>query len=570
MNSDKSATGYSHVNSTEVWGHTSGLHISAGAAAACALLVAALFYGPYVLRIDLFSDDVAHHIFWLYQYADPELFAGDISVQYFLTSAPWGYRALYASLAPFTDVLQASKWLSILLFMSSALLAWKIGVAAGNTSRQRELLGLLSVVALCLLLVWSRQRDLLAPIAFQRAFALPLLLWTLWALVTRRYAWAGVSWLGSALFYPVMLPVQGLAAGVVFLRELHSQRQMPPHWFINGLMGSLALAIAALGMPIPPEIGPAYTYREAIQMSEFQSGGRLSLYGQGLFDWTRNHRTGLGWDREIMLLVGIGVGLAWYFGQLRNIPFAAWAMAGIGVGLWIAMRLFPEQLMFGLYLPNRHSRWALGVFGMVAIAAGAVAALEHAGRRWIKSSARREGIFHRLVAIAAPVIVVAALLPNALRLLDRPVDADLERVYEFIATLPKDTLVAAHPDLADFVPIRSRRSVLTSTEISMAWMHGYYQEMKPRVEASLRAAYATRIENFDAALAPYGVDVFLTGPYPWNNTSYFKPFDTLVNSLVEQGERVGFALLDPPAERVLFRSGEYYVLRVGTCGGEGC
>ena len=38
---------------------------------------------------------------------------------------------------------------------------------------------------------------------------------------------------------------------------------------------------------------------------------------------------------------------------------------------------------------------------------------------------------------------------------NRPIDTDLENVYAFISTLPKSTLVAAHPDLADCVPLRT-------------------------------------------------------------------------------------------------------------------
>jgi hypothetical protein len=154
--------------------------------------------------------------------------------------------------------------------------------------------------------------------------------------------------------------------------------------------------------------------------------------------------------------------------------------------------------------------------------------------------------------------------------LNRPVDTDLENVYAFIANLPKDTLVAAHPDLADFVPVRTRRSVLASTEISMAWMENYYKQMKPRVEASLRAAYATRIDEMDRELEPLGVDVMLTGPAVWQTQGYFAPFDDLVRALQARGAVEGYVLKSPPADRVLFRSGEYYVIRVGDCMGGAC
>jgi hypothetical protein len=101
-------------------------------------------------------------------------------------------------------------------------------------------------------------------------------------------------------------------------------------------------------------------------------------------------------------------------------------------------------------------------------------------------------------------------------------------------------------------------------------MKGYYAVMKPRVEASLQAAYATRIEDVDAALAPFGVDVLLTGPSVWEKTRYLAPFDDLVQGLLERGRREGFVLQHPPADRVLFQSDGYYVIRVEPCPQGGC
>ena len=135
-------------------------------AIACVLAAAVLFFGPYLARVDLFYDDAAHHIFWLYQYADPELFPADISIPYFHTSATWGYRALYSVIAPITDVLQASEWVAVLLLVASALLVWKIAAASVDTGR--ELYGLLAVVVLVMFLPLSMQRDFLPSTGFQR------------------------------------------------------------------------------------------------------------------------------------------------------------------------------------------------------------------------------------------------------------------------------------------------------------------------------------------------------------------------------------------------------------------
>ena len=528
------------------------------------LLAAALWVVPYASRSDLFYDDATQHIFWLYRYADPGLFPGDLTVDYFRTSAPWGYRALYACLAPVVDVLSAAEWLSAGLLLACGWFAWNIGRAVSLRSPESH--ALLVVVALVALLPLSQQRDLLPPIAFQRTFALPLLLMTLWALVCRRYAWVGMSWLVAAVVYPVVLPVQGLTAALVFLRELVTDRRMPAKWIFNALAGGVALLIAGLALPAPAGIGPPYTYEQAILMPEFGPGGRLNLYEASIVGrWFTGHRTGIGWSPVVLMMFSAGAFAAWRLRWATAIPWPAWAMAAVGVGLWALMRLFPEQLMFGLYLPNRHSRWALGILGILLLAAGGSAVLE------ILLARRRDPARgRRAVAILAPVVVVAALLPNALQAWQTPTDRDRENVYGFLATLPDATLVAAHPDLANDVPLRAHRSVLASTEASMSWMAGYYDRMTPRLQASLRAAFATSIEEMDEVLEPYGVDVMLTGPQAWSRDRYFEPYDRLYRALLVRGKRDGFALKSPPPERVLFRSGEYFVIRVDKCVSPDC
>jgi hypothetical protein len=139
----------------------------------------------------------------------------------------------------------------------------------------------------------------------------------------------------------------------------------------------------------------------------------------------------------------------------------------------------------------------------------------------------------------------------------------MERAYEYLATLPRDTLIAAHPDLADFVPLRSKRAVLASTETSLPFMQGYYRRIRPRLEASLRAAYASSWEEVDKTLAPYGVTVMLTAPTVWSKERYYDPFNALVSELRTRAKRQGFILKKPSIERVVFQSGDVYVVRVG-------
>jgi hypothetical protein len=246
-------------------------------------------------------------------------------------------------------------------------------------------------------------------------------------------------------------------------------------------------------------------------------------------------------------------------GERRLIPRAAWMMALAGVGLWWLARL----VLFDLYLPNRHSRMALGVFFCVVLSAAGFAVMKSLVRRVPQEKRAKAWRGAQLsLALLAPLVVTVSLTPHAVRAWTAPRSVDLEQVYAFLGELPVDTLVAAHPDLADYIPLRSRRSVLASTEMSIAFMTGYYSRVKPRIETSLRAAYATSLEEMDSALAPYGVDVFVTGPQVWAQTSYVAPFEGLASELIARGDTHGFVLQSPPADRVLFKSGEYYVVRV--------
>jgi hypothetical protein len=525
----------------------------------CTALAVLLWAGPSLVREDLFNGDATHHVFWLYRYADPALFPNDLSIEYFASHsvAPWGYRALYAILASAFDALLVAEIVAAILLVLSLGLAWCLGSALVESDR--PLAGLLAVVATIVLLPLN---DLLPPMGFQRSFALPITLLCLWALVTRRYAWVGVSWLAAALLYPIMVPVLGLGSGLVFLGDLLRERRLPPQSIANAMLGVLAIAIIVLGSGTPDSVGPMVTYEQARTMPEFGPSGRQDLFGTGsIGSYFWHHRTGLGWSRKMLLIIGGAAGVALLLGRRRLIPPAAWALAAAGVALWLVARL----TLFHLYLPNRHSRLAIGVFAIIAFTAATFALIEACVARWPRIANR----VPLISAVVAPLIVTLALLPGAAAAWRSPIDRDMERAYAFIASLPKDAVVAAHPDLADDVPLRTRHSVLASTEGSIAFMQGYYARVVPRLEASLHAAYATSWDELASALGRYNVDVFLTAPSVWQKRGYNAPFDQLARGLIARAQSEGAVLQTPPPDRILFRSGEVYVVRISPSSGTG-
>ena len=332
-------------------------------ALAAAVLGAALWAGPYILRPDLFANDAAQHTFWLYHYADPSLFPGDLTARFFSlpSSAPWGYRGIYALIAPYFDVLSAGEWLAVVLFLTSAWLGWAIGCAVVPED-SRELGGLAGVLAV-VWLVWL-PADAMSPLALQRSFALPITLLTLWAMIRKRYAWLGVAWLLSALIYPVIIVVLGLAGGTVLLVEMIRHRTLPPAFWWNLFAGLLAIALVVAAMGYPPDIGPTLSGAEAFARPEFGDQGRLRL-GTGPFTvrYFHSHLLGMGWSPMVVL----SICAAAVFAVLRKgrsaLPFAAWVLLGCGLSVWF----ISQFVLFELYLPNRHARWSIAAFAVVAL-----------------------------------------------------------------------------------------------------------------------------------------------------------------------------------------------------------
>ena len=135
----------------------------------------------------------------------------------------------------------------------------------------------------------------------------------------------------------------------------------------------------------------------------------------------------------------------------------------------------------------------------------------------------------------------------------------------FLSGLPKDVKIAAHPRVADDIPLITRRSVIACEETSQSYYLGYYGMVKPVVSAELEASYASAWPAIDQLCDRFGATVFVVDlgryrrPIDRRNV-YHDPFLSEVEGLIDAGEKNGFALETPPPDRVLFRSGDFIVV----------
>jgi hypothetical protein len=332
-------------------------------------------------------------------------------------------------------------------------------------------------------------------------------------------------------------------------------------------LGFIALGLVAVGViasmylrPLPADIGRWFTYDEAKQMPEWRDGGRTAFFRKPAILYFHNSMGGIGLKRAEagIALAALVVTIAVF---PRAIPPTAWMLLVTGLAMWA----LAHATLFKLYLPSRYLSYVRPIFAMIW-AAGFVREI---GRHCHGRFEFRRG----LSTIFAAFVVMFAIWQFVIfrhAMVRQPWDvpAGFDGALSALRSMPKETLVAAHPDDGNAIPLRARRSVLTNTEVSVAFNKAYYADQKRRLEASFAMLYATDWSTIDALADAWSVDVFLIDRRRLQDPLakpfiYFEPFRTSNVPLIEVGQSRGFALLDPPSDRILFSEGDVTLVRVG-------
>jgi hypothetical protein len=114
------------------------------------------------------------------------------------------------------------------------------------------------------------------------------------------------------------------------------------------------------------------------------------------------------------------------------------------------------------------------------------------------------------------------------------------KMYEWLRdNTPTDSLIACHPTHCDGMQLFAVRRALVTTETSHPFYPRYNLEMRRRSELSLRAHYATSLEELVTLLAPEGVTHFVFRredfrPEKLSKATYFPPLDTVVKELTSR------------------------------------
>jgi hypothetical protein len=464
------------------------------------------FYADLTSRYR-FVDDAQVHIFWTYRFQDPELFPDDIYADFYSSMmAPPGFRALYFLAAQAMDPLLFSKLLPFGLLAIIVIYAWRLGSALEPR--------------------WGR---LLAPLlileysgncrgGMPRSFFLSLLVPHVYYLATRQFGPASAVLALQGLCEPIVFCLGFGLQSVSLLRDLASRRGASLASVLKHCRVHLGLFLAAtvfVGVILastyvlykPRFIGPAFSHAEAVQVQDFQPGGREPFFDPDpLQFYVRSDSSGIGLNSRLArLLLAVVLLLALLGGRFLLAPPIIFDMVAVSLLLFALSHLvFPL-----LYFPNRYVRYTLPLAAILLIAFHGRAAAERV-RRWLPGWLRDHGSRVWWGPALAGLLLLVVLTGAVRTVFASSGRSNLAAVslYEFLATLPKTSVIAGTVRELDAVPLLAHRKIFWHPEFHAPFFKDYYREVQRR-RAALLGLEAQHFLDLDKFCGDFGVTHFV-------------------------------------------------------------
>jgi len=534
-----------------------------GVLAGCAAAYLAMTFAVPLCVRGLYANDMNQNLAWAHRLGDPTLFSSAAAIAYedYFYGRP-GMRAIYGTLLHVADLELSAKLLSLALGAALLAIAYATGKHLGGGRRAA---GAIGALALCMMFrpadlnIWAALHG-----GLPRSLGLALTMLGFSAAIAWRWWLFGVVLLAAGLVYPPAFALLSATGGARLLFEWRRAiAESRSSVLLLALFGvaSAALVLALYGRAAPAEIGPPVTFTEALHMPALRPGGLAPLLVK---DTPLGCILGTGFGFTPTLAVALAtLGSASLLvrprsDRLRDAGRAALALAVAGVLCHAAAYLF----FFKLYHPMRYIAFSIP-FAIWILAAQVALALSE--RVTISPLARAR--FTRNIGRGAAVAAVAFLAFcafNLYRISPRGFDAGHTGLYrspvtramcDAIERLPKDALIAAHPDGAGDVQFLCRRGVLVQADGLYPYRAKHFAAMHARMLAVTAALYATDWAPIQRLHERYGVDYFLV-----NHNSFRPDYSAWSDSYPELrvpdagGKR--FVLLEPAADRVVAADGD--------------
>jgi hypothetical protein len=533
---------------------------------------------PYVVM-----DDVRQQTYWMEKWRDPELFQNDLLSDYAQNYVSWGFQAIYRLATPFVDPIQFGKVLSGILYLVTAGFLFGIGL------RFRD--ELVPVFVVCVFCFFGDFMERIAG-GIPQSFGYPLLAAYLYFLSGNNLAGAGLTLLLASVFVPYVFILCLVTHGLYLVhnywrtiaRVFHkpakqyeaaigasdSAARQPLRFPYIPMSAVISILLAAAGCVLmslkyvflkTDRFGELVTAADMLGKIEYTDLGRFRIYPvpsmfyEFIHPWIFNlpfREWGpiAGWSFAVVGLVVIGYACTrkrWVsdvsgfrvFGYLFIASFLLYFVA--------------RAVIFRLFVPSRYLELSLTLFFCV----GTAVCLREA----LANLVPKKLIFPLVTSL---LLVLAAVRLYHVGIYDY---SQYSRLYEFLRTTPKTSLMAGHPELMDNVPTFAHRKAFVTYELSHTWYTAYWDTIRRRTFDFFKAYYSGDPEEIRRFCQENGIDYLLVRDEDFvkkrreSGDVYFQPFGNYVRERTKS--KTHFALLDRKEFPPVYEKDAIRVIKMG-------
>jgi hypothetical protein len=344
-----------------------------------------------------------------------------------------------------------------------------------------------------------------------RSFSPALLVLLFYAMVSKRDVLALIALVFLAAFYPASAIVGFTMFALAKVRSVWPPRLFQPIRSVLVVGGAALLMVAAVApfLSHADQWGPTLTLAQAKTMPNMMSlTGRTTIVDpSGGIGWICSSRMGYfpaiiscGGDVPAAYLLDIPLAIPMIvlgFRALRRPagdPNRLYLIAFAATLIWYLIAIF---FAFKLHLPSRYSQRVLELLEGLAIG-------QLLGE-WLDANFDKDT---RKVRIAkrATWVFMTLLFLSPIMDVRRPADREL---IANIRALPANVRIGGVSDELEFIPALTGRSVLGAAEQAVPYQLGYFNQVLPRLRASLVMVSTPDVNALRQAVSDYHVDYIL-------------------------------------------------------------
>lgn len=510
-------------------------------------------------------DDVRQQVYWMQRWTDPGLYENDLLSRYAQNYVPWGVQAVYFLGSFLMNPVQFTKVTAFFLYLAT------IGFIYGLARGFRD--DFTAVTIVCVAFFFPGYLQKISG-GLSQGFAYPLLAAYLYLLSKNQMVWAAMVLFLQSWFNPYIFTLSLVTHSVFILRRQLVpwvfERRRRGRWDWRELAGVIAqnipvvLGILAMllkyGVMASPEFGDIVTWKDMEGNAEYSEHGRTddlpppSLLWELLVPWT--YFFPFSADYPVVFYGCVVLLIACVFFALIKaraiVQFNGFRVFWYLIPASFLLYTISYLLLLRLFIPNRYVELSLTLFYTVAMGLAISGMLRlRGGVRW-----------------ASPLLLIVIAIIGGLRNHNVSIYdySYYKPVYRFIETLPKDSLLAGHPEFMDNAQTFGRRKAFATYELSHPYRRDYWAVMKKRLYDLFDAYYAGDPKALREFSDYYGIDYLIVRESDFSDGAlfarsiYFEPFGTYVQRKLTTADH--FAVLNEADFEIVYRDQGVRILKM--------